>query len=413
MKRVEHHRADDLVSRRRRRTIELLRSLGLQDEFLRLPHSVRERIHSRVYPSPAIELDASCDGIAGRDELPGLVLDAMRLEKAEVPGTTFTLSTTELVTVLLKLVRCLRPLRARGVRPDVVQRLLDALEPVLVHFLRDHPYVPFAIDSALIPRSRFDGHVLHHRAVLEPAGGGRVRFRVRIGATRCRRLSVHVDGAVRTVFHCYGLNSTTRDTRDGRFVHWVEWSPAAMTGSESTGNVPVYVQGHAIDHMLDRLGVRSHAGWPLDGMYAALRWPVVARAEATHLLVAQDIGDDRVGYYVVTFHDTFFLVRTFLFLTMCGTPEADALYRLLRTSRHGVETMRLDRLQTFLNPTLRADAQLAAVLDGCGCGHLLRLAASSENPQALDAAQQIRRYLGWQQRPIEMPPEAEPDEELS
>jgi hypothetical protein len=412
MKRTEHHRADDMVTRRMRRTVELLRSLDLYNEFMRLPHSNRERIHSRIYPSPVIELDESCNGLAGRDELSDIVLGAMRLERAQVPGTNFTLSATELVTLLLKLVRCLRPLRTRGVRPDVVQGLLNALEPILYHFLRDHPYVPFVIDSALIPRSRFDDHVLHHRTELEAVGDGRVRFRVRIGATPCRRLPVRVEGGARPAFHCYGLTSSTRETRGGRFVHWVEWSPAAMTGSDSTQNVPVYVQGHAVDQMLDRLGVRSHPGWPMDAMYAALRWPIVAKAEATHLLVAQDIGDDRVGYYVVTFHETFFLARTFLFLTMRGTPEAEALYRLLHTSRYGVETMRLDRLQTFLNPALRGDPQLAAVLDASGCGHLLRLAASSENPQAFDAAQQIRRYLGWQQRPIEMPPEAEIGEEL-
>src|SRR5205085_1125504 len=137
MKRAERHRADDIVSRRRHRTVELLRSLGLHDEFMRLPRRDRERIHCRIYPSPAIELDESCNGLADRDELPDLVLAAMRREKAELPGAKFSLSAAELVTVLLKLVRCLRRLGARGVRPDVVQRLLNVLEPVPFHFLRD------------------------------------------------------------------------------------------------------------------------------------------------------------------------------------------------------------------------------------------------------------------------------------
>src|SRR5207302_802619 len=65
------------------------------------------------------------------------------------------------------------------------------------------------------------------------------------------------------------------------------------------------------------------------------------------------------------------VLRTFLFLTMEGTPEARELSRRLGLSRPDIEYEGLDRLETFLSPSFRADAELAELLRECGCGSLL------------------------------------------
>lgn len=65
------------------------------------------------------------------------------------------------------------------------------------------------------------------------------------------------------------------------------------------------------------------------------------------------------------------LIRTFLFLTMQGTPEADRLREKLGLSRNDVERYKLDHFWTLTATNIADDPLLARLLAECGCSHLL------------------------------------------
>jgi hypothetical protein len=105
----------------------------------------------------------------------------------------------------------------------------------------------------------------------------------------------------------------------------------------------------------------------------------------------------KLGYFAIEKVDELFLAKTFLFLTMQGTPEAGALYKLLRLKRLDVEHLGLDSLNSFLSDDLRADHELVSVLEECGFGGLLQMARFETKSGARTAlARDVRAYLGMQ-----------------
>ena len=67
------------------------------------------------------------------------------------------------------------------------------------------------------------------------------------------------------------------------------------------------------------------------------------------------------------------MIRTFLFLTMTGTPEGDAIRNLLGLSRTKVEEYKLDEFHTLIGSDLIRDPLLSKIIQKCGCGHLLEM----------------------------------------
>lgn len=102
-----------------------------------------------------------------------------------------------------------------------------------------------------------------------------------------------------------------------------------------------------------------------------------------------------IGYLVVEIVDDAVLVETFLFLTMDGTPQGDALRHKLHLRRPDKQFLALDRLETFLSTDLRYDRELVELLDECGCGHLFEIGGGFPLQRRVTGhAEAIRRHLG-------------------
>jgi hypothetical protein len=101
----------------------------------------------------------------------------------------------------------------------------------------------------------------------------------------------------------------------------------------------------------------------------------------------------KVGYLVATVVRNVILIRTFLFLTMDGTPEGTKLYQRLGLRRAAKTLLKLDDLTTFMDTDIAADVELTSLLNECGCSHLL--APPIPCTKAREGyAQDLRRYLG-------------------
>jgi hypothetical protein len=102
-----------------------------------------------------------------------------------------------------------------------------------------------------------------------------------------------------------------------------------------------------------------------------------------------------VGYLVLSRVGDRALVRTFLLLTMAGTPEGDRLGRRLRLTRDEARWLGLYRLSSLAASDVRDDAELVGILAECGCGQLAEVARGVDFvPVTTGYAAELRKYIG-------------------
>lgn len=156
----------------------------------------------------------------------------------------------------------------------------------------------------------------------------------------------------------------------GEGIRHVRWkcTQVEMAGKEE---LPLFIERHAIDRLHERVPLRGYESLLHKVMLDCLEYPVLTPREPGKYLVDLRLGDHKVGYFVAQVLPDLVLIRTFLFLTMQGTPEADRLRDKLGLSRTDVERYKLDHFYTLTASNIADDPLLARVLAECGCGHLL------------------------------------------
>jgi hypothetical protein len=163
--------------------------------------------------------------------------------------------------------------------------------------------------------------------------------------------------------------------------------------SPESGELPVFAQAHALKQARARLNVSSMDGiaeaWLLD----SLRHPEIVERNGDDLLVAYRVNGKRIGHLVATVADRRVVVRTFLFLTMQGTPESRQLRARLGLRRGDIDWLRLSELRAFTDTDLRDDDELRTLFERCGCGHLFELNPDDFNFSSTSYAAEVRKYL--------------------
>jgi hypothetical protein len=247
------------------------------------------------------------------------------------------------------------------------------------------------IDLATIARTRPDGRLFWAMPDLEPSPSpGRPRvLRVRIHAAPRQERHFKVDGTRRLAYRCGG-----GFIDEG--VRWASWDARALGICGPKDRYDVYVQGHALDRLHERIriGPRHQVD---DALVLSLDKPVIVEDRGRELLVEYRFFNYRLGYFVAERVEDAVLIRTFLFLTMQGTPEARRLYQKFGLSRPDVEYLDLDDLGCFLLTDLQNDPALAQMFAECGCGHLLDMTRPEFRSEvAQGTARRVREYLGME-----------------
>jgi hypothetical protein len=177
-------------------------------------------------------------------------------------------------------------------------------------------------------------------------------------------------------------------------IRWVSW-PMREMGLGPEESLPVFVQGHALRHLQERMDDIDQPGWSQWYLARALDRPnVVRRQPDGSWLVEYRINENRCGYLAVGRADCGLLVRTFLFLTMRGTPEGDRLHRRFHLTRGEADWLNLHRLSSFTRTDLGGDAELREILTACDCGHLLDMNTEDEISPRVGFAAQVRKFVG-------------------
>jgi len=117
--------------------------------------------------------------------------------------------------------------------------------------------------------------------------------------------------------------------------------------------------------------------------------------EKDRFLVEYRLGGHKFGYFVFKALDDMYVAKTFLFLTMDGTPEGQKLWEKLRLTKRDKQYTGLDKLGTFVLSDIKDDPELVAVFEECGCAHLFDMTEEElTDRQLTGSAADVRKYLG-------------------
>jgi hypothetical protein len=198
-----------------------------------------------------------------------------------------------------------------------VDRLLDTYKCLLAPVL--HGY------------SRIDDRIYAMTVSIENAPNGRPDLTIVVWPEHCRRKTFLVDGEPRPAFQCGAAM--------GFGVAWAQVDCAQVGVPQHADPLPIYVQNHVFHRIYKRLAAARDQSMIHEFLVYSLLRPVVVRREPHQCWIeCIDYLGRRNGYLTGAVVDDAFLVRTFLFLTMQGTPEARLLCRGPRGERRAVIT---------------------------------------------------------------------------
>lgn len=233
-----------------------------------------------------------------------------------------------------------------------VERVGDALAPTFFYLLD-------AIELMQAQFSRPDCRL--YSIQLLPMDAGRVV--IGLDAMEPVRRHVTIDGKPRPVSRC--VRSLVVEEPEP-----VTWVPEDLPPGALRDPTDLYVQGHALDRLAQRVDFPELAGIREEEFVNSLAFPD-AEVYRGSLLVRCIVLDQFVGYAPITFVDGIAVATTFLLNTMAGTPTGDLLAATLRARRADVPP--LDRLSSVLEALNVPDSQFRHAAETAGLGRLAHL----------------------------------------
>jgi len=368
-----------------------LRCAGVYEAFGRLVPGLQETWRNAVQPAPEIVLDATT---AGTEYGLGIQREFPPVIRKPMPAIGQKISIQEMIC-------CLLPIKSRAERlvkhihalgedlstppnRDIIgftSQLCEYMDKHQVRIINDLAsmlWVTMLFNSLIDERMMSCTYT--HR--LSPAGKPVVQIVVNLKTPE--RATISVDGRPRPAFRCCASVGVAG-------LREIAWNASDIGFADDRRDYPVFMQAHA----LEQLKRRAPCTNPVFHIVLSLLLPKFIRTSADHFLLEYRHMTYKLGYFVGVRLSDCVLLKTFLFLTMQGTPESDLLYRKLRLTRSDIEFMKLDELAAFRDNEVRNDPSLVKLLEECGCGHLLTLSAEDlpdESPTGY--ADGLRKYLG-------------------
>lgn len=392
-RRDENGRGVDPFQKRKRRYKSVLRLLAAEGLFAATPRGFQEAIWRGKWPEPRVVLEDGVEPWAA-----GVLERAFTATDVAYGGGRVTFA--DLVAVIMPLRAVLGHVGAgAGILPSV-RRLIDRALPELERIVGEQAPGLFervstvAAKVAVVCGGADWGVVCWRLDVPRAAEARKVGAAFVLSRSVSEVVQVRVDGSNRPAYRV-GCPEATGHEMGGTGARWVS-VPASLFGEASPGELPVYVQAHALRQMHERLDLPMLRPWAEYHMSQSLLEPRVARGcGGGDMLVEFRLNDRKAGYLVVSRVGDRALVRTFLLLTMAGTPEGDRLGRRLRLTRDEARWLGLYRLSSVAASDVRDDAELVGILGECGCGQLAEVARGVDFvPVTTGYAAELRKYIG-------------------
>ncbi|MBD3672764.1 MAG: hypothetical protein HUJ26_04485 [Planctomycetaceae bacterium] len=393
-KKKQGDRLQEKLKQTRRINLSILRRLGIWETIKHT--SLKDRILNARFPGPSVCLATSSKQIPESKELISAV-------KTVVNDTTFNSSLlgdsfrfTDFCVYVKPILEVIRNTASKNDKENEVLSKLrtvfdDGLHSeVTMDAMRE---VMMRIDLFCLMVGGIDTQLYEAEIKSKRDYKNQWRVEVALGCQRAIKKKFQDGERARYAFRCGQKDFFGK-------VKWLELSGQQL-GFSNDALYPVYIQRHALDNLRRRVVITEKAEdreWILsEFLNRSLYDPKVARVNSENgdMLIEYRVGDYKIGYLLGSRLEDAILIRTFLFLTMNGTPEGDLLYKKLRLKRSDKEYLELDCIETFINSDVQHDSELRSLLEECGCGDLFLFAETTLDKELCKRgnAEDIRRYL--------------------
>ena len=202
-------------------------------------------------------------------------------------------------------------------------------------------------------------------------------FRINLNAERAQVKEFTIANNNRKAFrvgYCNGLSGLV-------------WPNITLNGKEYT----VFIQSHAIDALEKRIDCFDiHLS--MDFIAKAIEKNDMVNFSGSHLLGYYWHGI-KLGYLVCCFVSGCLLIKTFLFITMDGTPEGEKINEKFGLEKNGKRYLDIDKLSSFLYTDLDSDARIKEIFSELGIGQLFEITKNGAFPERKPRAEELKKIL--------------------
>lgn len=391
-KEILRRKKDLAISKRREQFEKLFESINVKNNFSKLHKNLKEEILSRRYPSLKVKLSVELKDDSKSISVAKEVENCIKQLTFTMQPFNSSIKINDYFSVAISLSHCFKNIKMPEDDKEFtsIERIKKVADLLLSNENIDAAIKCLfqKIDEILIEHNSIDKFFFWAAFECNTLPNGKPIRLIRIHRQPCMSKRVFVGGQQRVVYRCgqcfmpYGIKWADLDSQD-----------IGLNGLAK--NIPVYIQSHALERLYERLDCFENSK---SLIYDYLWWSIlnakVIKSTNGECLIEYWFNCHKLGYLVTTINNGIAIVRTFLFITMDGTPEGLLLHKKLGIRRDDKEYLNIDKLRTYLITDIQEDTELRNIFEECGCGHLFKVikedAVINRTP---GYAKDIRKYL--------------------
>ena len=194
-----------------------------------------------------------------------------------------------------------------------------------------------------------------------------------------------IDGIKRTVYQI------ALPTEDDCKLSMAKPSDLGFQRCTNERPLPVFIQNHALIRLTERLSPIIE-GYQHLHLYTSIAEPYVHYTEKGIPLIEYRFLGHKVGYLVPVLCKDSIVIKTFLFLTMSGTPEGNRLNERIQVKKYEKAYLEIDKFKIFQSD-VATDQRLRNFFFECGCKSLFDLSDTLNLEHTEGYAQKLRKLI--------------------
>lgn len=379
------------ASNQREKFQHIMSLVGIDSDFRSLPAHIWEFVRQRPYPKPRTVIHEDAQGHPEAEAI-RIRIDEFICGKRITLDGGGQIGLIDFFAFFVPLLHRFRNIQTDPCLPVASAAIERAKDKTDSFYQRHMPDILSSllrgVDQILVEHTRIDQAIWWAKTTSEYLAGGRRQIQVSLHLAKPQKLMIAVDGGrPKPAFLCGSPQGV-------HGLRWITWPSHLVRRDGDDSTLPVYVSEHALDRLRERITITGPG--VEDFLWQSLLEPkLIAGNRSDEYLVEYRLYQYLLGYFPVRRLQDKIIVKTFLFLTMQGTPQQRMLYEKLGLLRRHREQQSLDQLSLFLTTDIQDDPLLRRVFVECGCGHLLDMA----NPELRAKAEagfagNLRSFLG-------------------
>lgn len=176
-------------------------------------------------------------------------------------------------------------------------------------------------------------------------------------------------------------------------VFWKTYKPPDKGAFRWKEELEIYIQSHAIKRLYERVELINPVFMRYFLFYSLGNPKMVY--ENNFLLIPYQMDNVIIGYFKADITQGKILIRTFLFLTNEGTPEARRLKKNTGLMKADIKYLKIDKLSTFIQSDIVKNERMKNIFIEAGCGGLFALKFDTPDAYSgkIKLAEEMSKYM--------------------